>query len=159
MSVPMDEVNDPCPICKGSLEDRSDVVQIRQKGVDSIDAASVQRGDNLEVVDGFKVHTNCRKRYINQQDIQNKQNNEGKYTSSMKRSSRVLTWTFNSKYDCLFCGTTVQMGTLDYSYVRTDDFAKTVQEYCDNRSDAWAITVKGRIEYYSGDLHAADCII
>jgi len=32
-----------CPICRGQLEEGDDVVQIRQKGADDINAASVQR--------------------------------------------------------------------------------------------------------------------
>lgn len=149
---------DRCSICKERLEDGSDVVQIRQKGADGINAASVQRGDDVYVAAGCKVHTDCRKRYINQHDILNQKKKQGPSKPSRKRSSRVLTGPFNSKSDCLFCGTTVDLGSFDYSHVKTDDFAKTILECCENRSDDWSFTVKGRIEYYGGDLHAADCI-
>jgi len=63
MSAP-EIYEDGCPICKERLENGSDVVQIRQKGADGINAASVQRGDNVDVAAGCKVHTDCRKRYI-----------------------------------------------------------------------------------------------
>ena len=149
---------DRCSICKERLEDGSDVVQIRQKGADGINAASVQRGDDVYVAAGCKVHTDCRKRYINQHDILNQKKKQGPSKPSRKRSSRVLTGPFNSKSDCLFCGTTVDLGSFDYSHVKTDDFAKTILECCENRSDDWSFTVKGRIECYGGDLHAADCI-
>ncbi|KAG7164298.1 hypothetical protein Hamer_G003454 [Homarus americanus] len=75
-----------CPICREDL-DVSDVVELRQKGADGINSASVQRGDDVVVSAGEKVHITCRK----------------------------------------------------------------------SRSDVKG-TVKGRIEYYGCDLHAADCI-
>ena len=149
---------DKCAICKERLENGSDVVQIRQKGADGIIAASVQQGDNIFVAAGCKVHTDCRKRYINPHDILNQQKKQGPPKPSIKRRSRELTGPFNSKSDCLFSGTTVHLGNVDYSHVKTNDFAKTILEGCNNRSDDWSFTVKGRIEYYDGDLHAADCI-
>ena len=36
-------------------------------------------------------------------------------------------------------------------------FAKTILQWCD-RSDDWDFAVKCRVEYYGGDLHAADCV-
>ena len=49
MSAP-EIYKDRCPICKERLEDGGDVLQIRQKGADGINAASVQRGDKVDVV-------------------------------------------------------------------------------------------------------------
>ena len=65
---------------------------------------------------------------------------------------------FNSKSDCLFCGTQVALVGSDNRYVKTDSFARTILECCESRSDDWSFTVKGHIEYYGGDLHATDCI-
>ena len=106
---------DKCAICKERLENGSDVVQIRQKGADGIIAASIQRGDNIFVAAGCKVHTDCRKRYINPHDILNQQKEQGPPKPSIKRRSRELTGPFNSKSDCLFCGTTVHLGSFDWS--------------------------------------------
>lgn len=61
-----------CPIWNERLED-GDVVQIRQKGADGINAASAQRGDSVAVKAGCKVHADCRKRYTNKLDIENQQ--------------------------------------------------------------------------------------
>ncbi len=36
--------------------------------------------------------------------------------------------------------------------------AESVFECWNNRVDQWSFTVKGRIEYYGRDLHAADCV-
>uniref|UniRef100_UPI00358EAE43 DNA replication complex GINS protein SLD5 isoform X6 n=1 Tax=Myxine glutinosa TaxID=7769 RepID=UPI00358EAE43 len=57
MSAP-EIYEDGCPICKERLENGSDVVQIRQKGADGINAASVQRGDNVDVAAGCKAWLN-----------------------------------------------------------------------------------------------------
>ena len=75
----------------------------------------------------------------------------------LKRSARVSSGAFNSKSDCLFCGTVIDLGCSDYSYVKTDQFSRTIHECCESRSDDWSFTVIRRIEYY-GDLHAADYI-
>ena len=58
-----------CPFCKEKLEVGGDICQIRQKGADGINAASVQRGDTIVVMAGSKVHSNCRKQYTNPNDI------------------------------------------------------------------------------------------
>ncbi len=144
-----------CPICQEALVDSLDVVVIRQKGADGINSASVQRGDNIVVAAGEKVHSECRKRYINPKDIKGHQ---GKRSDPVKRSARRSSGLFNSQTDCLFCGTTVTPGNADFSYVKTDTFVKTILECCHNRADEWGLTVKGRIEYHGCDLHAADCL-
>ena len=64
MSAP-DMFEDSCPTCKERHVEGGDVVQIRLKGADGINAASVQRGDDVYVEAECKVHTECRKRYIN----------------------------------------------------------------------------------------------
>ena len=46
-----------CPICK--LEDWSDLVEIRQKGADGINEASVKRGDSIVVTSLGKRRTFC----------------------------------------------------------------------------------------------------
>ena len=144
-----------CPICSKNLSDGSDVVEVLQKGADGINNASVQRGDNVHISAGEKVHSKCRQKYINKKDIKIQQEIKAE---PPKRSSRVATGPFNSQTDCLFCGTTITHGSKDTSSVKTDMLAESILECCDNRADQWAFTVKGRIEYYGRDLHAADCV-
>ena len=48
--------------------------------------------------------------------------------------------------------------TDSFSYVKTDAFAKTILVHCKTRRDERAIAVQGLIEYFGGDLHAADCV-
>ena len=121
-----------CPICKEALRDSPDVVEIRQKGADGINSASVQRGDDIVVSAGEKVHSECRKRYINPKIIKSHQ---GERSEPAKRSARRSSGPFNSQTDCLFCGTTVTPGNADFSYVKTDTFVKTILECCHNRAD------------------------
>lgn len=127
--------NQICPICK--LEDGGDVVKIRQKGADGINEASVRRGDTIAVTAGCKVHSNCRKMYTNSIDIDLhlKRKQSGESNTTNKRNTRVSEGPFNSKTDCLFCGTDVHEGSADYSYVKTDIFAKTILQCCDNWYD------------------------
>ena len=56
-----------CPICK--LEDGSHLVEIRQKGADGINEASVKRSDSIVVTAGMKVHPECRRLYTNSRQI------------------------------------------------------------------------------------------
>ena len=160
MSASVSCTEDICPICKGQFEDGDNVTQIRQKGADGINVASSQRGDTISVTTGSKVHENCRKIYTNRIDIdlslKRKQGGEPSITTD--RITRISDGSFNSKTDCFFCGTSVQEGSAVYSYVKTDNFTKTILQCCDNRCDDWSLKVKGRIEFYSGDLHAADCV-
>jgi len=58
-----------CPICLEDLNCSTDVVQVRQKGAEGINRASLERGDGLCVYTGDRVHAKCRQRYINQKDI------------------------------------------------------------------------------------------
>jgi len=146
-----------CSICKKKTEVQDDVVSIREKGASGINGASLQRGDNIVVTVGSVVHSDCRKLYINPRSIQNHLK-KTKEATSLKRSARISVGCFDSQSDCLFCGSKVEPNSSDYSCVKTDTFAKTIFECCGDRSDDWAFAVKGRIEYYSGDLHAADCV-
>jgi len=55
MSASSSIVNqETCPICREDLGDASDVVEVRQKGADGINSASVQRGDDVDVSAGGK---------------------------------------------------------------------------------------------------------
>ena len=133
-------------------------VKFVKKGADGINSASVQRGDTIVVTAGSKVHLNCRKRYTNPIEIKTQQSKTKRPSIPLKRSCRASVAPFNSKTDCLFCGITIVPGSSDYSCVKTYAFANTILECCDSRFDNWSLAVKGRIEYYCGDLHAADCL-
>ena len=120
--------------------------------------ASVLRSDNILVITGQKVHSNCRKWYTNPKNITNFLKKTSGSFNSIKRSARVSAGLSESKNNCLFCRMGVILGSLDCSYVKTDSFTQTILECCDGRCDDWSFTVKGQIEYYGGDLHAAGCL-
>ena len=144
-------------VALGRFESDDNVAEVRQKRADGISAASIQRGYDIVIALGCKVHSDCRKRDINQHDIANQQKKVNFSKLQLKRSAHVSNGAFDSKSDCLFCGTVIDLGGSDYSYVKTDQFSRIICERCKIRSDLWSFTVTGRIEYYSGDLHA-DCI-
>ena len=75
----------------------------------------------------------------------------------------VSTGCYNCRTDCLFCGCTITRDFIhgcgdNVSEVKTDVFPQTVLSHCEERFDDWSFTVKGRIECFAKDLHAADCI-
>ena len=43
-----------------------------------------------------------------------------------------------------------------FSWVQSDKLVEAILDVCETLSDDWSFTVKGRIEYYSWDLHVAD---
>ena len=51
---------DLCILCNNNIEEGGETVTLRQKGADSINAASKQRGDELEARPGLVVHKSCR---------------------------------------------------------------------------------------------------
>ena len=69
-----------------------------------------------------------------------------------------------SKFNCLFCDNIVQFeiprdgSKNDASKVQTDDFVKSISKCCEQRCDEWSYNVKGEIEFFSSDLHAADAV-
>ena len=99
-----------------------------------------------------------RKSYINQRVIEQQKMKDASSSNTLKRSKRVLNETFNSKSDCLFCGTHVVLEQRDYSYVKTHNSTSTFMSYCWKRKNEWASIVKSRIEYYGTDLYAANSI-
>lgn len=147
-----------CPICSQKLRDGSDVVEVQQKGADGINNASLLRNNDIHISAGDAVHSKCRMRYINKKYIKIKSTSKDEKVEPPKRSSRVATGPFNSQTDCLFCGTTIKHGTKDTSAAKTDTLTQSILQSCEKRSDQWAFTVKGRIECYGCDLHAADCV-
>ena len=149
--------NRVCPLCKEDLEDFChDIVEIQQKGANGINEASAERDDVIVVTAGDKVHVSCRKRYVNRKYINSDVAKRSEGSMPAKRSTRQSSGGFNSDADCIFCGCTVQIKKGHFSRVTTDTFVKTIMEVCESRKDDWGLAVKGRIEYYLHDLHAAD---
>ena len=147
-----------CSICN-SVDDTG-LIKIRDKGAKSINEASMKRGDTISLTSGAFVHVKCRRDYTNAISIEldAKKSKTKVIPLEAKKSTRKSQGCYNNKNDCLFCGIDVSKSNTSYSHVKTDNFAKTILERCDTRSDEWALIVKGRIEFFRGDLHAADCV-
>ena len=161
----MNASSSTCLLCLKQLEeDNEESVAISEKGATGINSASLDRGDNLVVTGGTEIHNLCRTNYINKKDIEkSKKAKLNLHPPPIKRSTRVSISLYNSKTDCLFCGNTDVLNKTNsnydgYSSVKTDSFVKKIKVQCETRNDEWALNVKGRIEYFSVDLHAEDCL-
>lgn len=156
-----------CPLCKKELV-TDDIVglNIGVKGAEGINNASPHRGDSTVVTGGTTVHKSCRVNYINKKDIEKHLQQRGMVdcqTTSIARSARLLIGSFDSKADCLFCGNEIVLSRIssafdDYSCVKTENFVDKIVAKCKARGDEWSLSVQERIEYYCGELHAADCV-
>ncbi len=153
-----------CPLCQKQIGCKTeDKVKIGKKGAEGINNASVERGNNIIVTAGMFVHKFCRMNYVHKRDIEKLKRAKSDCISSVKRSARLSTGPFDSQSDCLYCGGKVVKSKIsahfeDYSCVQTFIFSDRVLAQCRTRNDEWALNVQGRIEYFNGDLHAADCL-
>ena len=80
-----------------------------------------------------------------------------------RKSARLHDCAISSATHCLFCDTYVDFSSRhkpksEHVRVRTAGFCKTINKCCEIRCDEWSYKVKGRLEYYLRDLHAADCV-
>ena len=102
------------------------------------------------------MHKSCRQQYINDKNIKSHLAKKSSVSVPAKRTTRQSSGGFDSENDCIFCGCEIDLDKGHFSWVRTDKFVETILEVCESRADPWGLTVKGRIEYYLRDLHAAD---
>ena len=165
MDTTGETLQETCPICKKEIDhgNSTDSFKIFKKGVDKINESSVKRGrDDVVVVEGMQVHKDCRKWYTNEGDIQRTLKRAREPSPTRKTSLRVSIGPYNCRTDRLFCGRTVVRDSHgrrdDVREVKTDAFPQSILACCENRADDWSFTVKGRIEYFGRDLHAAECI-
>ena len=165
MDTSGETLQETCPICKKDINEGnpSNICKLFKKGADKINESSRKRSrDDVVVAEGLRVHKDCRKWYTNEGDIQRTLKRGREPSPPRKKSVRVSIGPFNCRTDCLFCGRTVVRDTHgrsdNVSEVKTDSFPQSILACCEKRSDDWSFTVKGRIEYFAGDLHAAECI-
>lgn len=143
--------------------DFEETVVVREKGAEGINRASIARGVKVRIEAGTRVHKTCRINHINKKDIANASSKDNS-ARPVKRSARVSLGPYDNKTHCFFCGTdTTKIDPKRkcedrICYVKTDAFVQTILVHCKTRADEWATVVQGRIEYFGGDLHAADCV-
>lgn len=148
-----------CIICKKIISQPSEGAVLFEKGAASINAAGLQRCDQITAVAGESVHTACRKEYTKQRNIDALRKQKSRPTE--KRVLRSETIQFDFKIHCLFCGKGDRRDSkrkdFELTPVRTIDFQKTVEQICQERNDDWALKVNDRLKA-AIDLHAADAV-
>ena len=84
-----------------------ETVTLREKGAESINNVSKNRGDKIEARPGLIVHKACRLDYTNSKNIDLHLKKSGEASIESKRLLRSEI-TFNFKTDCIFCGRTTE---------------------------------------------------
>ena len=146
-----------CTICgDGAVEG----VKLGAKGAKSLNAAAVERKSSVRAEIGSTVHEICRKRFTDKKDIALKRKSEHDDTENetIARSKRQRLQVEERHNICLFCTHEVDFSHGDASKVETHDFGRTILECCEDRADEWAYAVRGKINFYGGDLPARDCV-
>ena len=145
-----------CVFCGDLLSNGSQVVTLTPKGCEGIAKTSAGVNDNIQVIPGQQVHTNCRRDY-------NRDGSRQKRKSPVDRclSLRSSDLTFCYQDHCLFCGTGDRHQGRQKDHVlvpvRTFDFQDNIRKKCGDRADEWGETVLSRINFVQ-DLHAADAM-
>ena len=120
---------DVCIICKESIEEGGETVTLREKGAESINKASKQRGDKIVAKTGLTVHKACRLDKTNSNRIEYFLRKSGEAAIEPKCLLRSEI-RFNFQTDCIFCGKTTESKQLsDRSRVisvRTLEIKKTL---------------------------------
>ena len=148
---------DKCAICNNELSSFEETFIISQKGINSINRASEQRGVKMVIQIGQRLHKKCRQRWINPKYIEIDSKNRSSQDEMTSRTSHSLC-VFNFKEHCLFCGSVAKSDRkkrgVDVSQVETIEFKDRVLKICEKvrKNDGWASTVKGRIG------HVADLV-
>lgn len=138
-------------------------VTVKQKGIETIVSASLQRKDDLhkkiENVSTITVHQSCRKNYTRPSSIINSNRSEMPSSSSTSRSTRTK---FDFKTHCLFCTNNAVYDLKlptdrreAIAIVHTLKIQNTIVDTCNTRKDDWGYAVKTRILSLS-DLVAAE---
>lgn len=155
---------DNCVFCQQQLGE-SGTTTLGQKGCDGIKQASEERGEDILVTVGQRVHTECRRKYCNPHEVaqfnRQKRSFEAMEAESVGCRRRSADPAFSYRDMCLFCGMPDKYDGKKNNFklipVRTFDFQKRLLELCRVRSDDWSKEVQGRIEFVN-DLHAADAV-
>ncbi|XP_076037047.1 uncharacterized protein LOC143022627 isoform X2 [Oratosquilla oratoria] len=143
---------DKCAICNNELSSNEETFIVSQKGIDSINRASEQRGEKIIIQSGQRLHKKCRQRWINPKYLEIDRKNRSTHDEMPSCANRSLC-VFNFKEHCLFCCSGAKSDRkergVDVSHVETIEFKDRVLKVCEKvqNNDGWASTVKGRIGY------------
>ena len=151
-----------CSICGDSIAGGENTC-LREKGVESLNKASKERGDNLVFSTGQHLQNQCRKNYTRPQTIVavRKRKGSGEDDNREKRSLRSQEKSFDFKTKCLFCAQPDKYGGKKKGFelvpVKTMDFHYSVKQASLRRDDSWSKRVHARV-LSAIDLHSADAV-
>ena len=145
-----------CVFCGDLLSNGSQVVTLTPKGCEGIAKTSAGVNENMQVIPGQQVHTNCRR----DQDVHQLET-FAFACCNLCYSLCSSDLTFCYQDHCLFCGTGDRHQGRQKDHVlvpvHTFDFQDNIRKKCGDRADEWGETVLSRINFVQ-DLHAADAI-
>ena len=152
-----------CIICNET--GNGQLIKLRAKGSEGVNKASEARGDTLVTEPGQHVHVECRRSYINPNEIQKyiRDKNEKEISVSEDRKIQLRSKTSEFKFaeHCLFCGKPAKHNHRKRGYevypVTTFDIQNEILSKCVERNDKWAVEVQSRIQSVN-DLPAADAV-
>jgi hypothetical protein len=148
-----------CVFCNKELNNGQPTVKIRDKGCDTINEISSSLNNNLRVVAGQIVHTDCRRDFCRHKELR-RTDHSNAYFSEEYRHLRSKGG-FDFQKHCFFCGKSAKLQGNKRGFevypVRTFDFQNKVREISGKRNDVWANQVLARLEY-SQDLPAAEAM-
>lgn len=158
------ETNDEnCPVCKQVITDTDQYAHLGVKGISSLNAASVERGDLPFIVTvNQKIHIQCRQKYTHKREILKHLQAKSEETPSTSKRPTRSREDFSFKTDCFFCcvGIPLENGevvSLNSSKVTTLEFKPRLLKTCQERDDTWGNEVQARLLSIV-DLPAADAI-
>ena len=140
-----------CVLC-GKTNDDGETVCLREKGAVGVNNVAKERGVSIRVSAGCVVHTSLRV-FINKNYLSS--NASVGAESSMNRRQRR---TPKEGDLCIFCDKPIDIKHGQEGYcVRTDGLRTELLRVCDERRDAWAETMRGKLNFLQ-DLHASDAV-
>ena len=159
-----------CIICSEELGSNNDddIVNIGDKGKNTLILASISRGDGLqekiEKSSPLKIHQSCRRKYTRPSTIiaDKRRASTGKTKDEQGKKLRSSDSTFDIRYDCMFCTESIaaderlpKSRKRAVSKVETLEFKDSVLNCINNIDDEWGKSVAVRIQHHL-DLVAAE---
>lgn len=155
---------DSCKICgEPAKADGKTGAKLGDKGSNSINNASINRGSDIRTEKGDVVHKKCQQNWINPERVAAAKKKEPVDNANPEQQRlRSATPTFNFKEYCFYCAnivvTSSKRRSLDVVYsVRTKEYYETLIATCDKRNDKWGEEVKQRV-IATTDLIAAEAV-
>ena len=150
-----------CIICYKESHEESSYIILTAKGALAINNCCKSTNDALVTKVGDTVHISCRKSYTVITVARTQKASEAA-SGDIKTHNLRTDGLFSYKSNCLFCENPVtereKYKKLGFQVIsKNRDFDISILKICEERSDAWALSVKGRIAYVN-DLHSEDAV-